>query len=245
MMSRSTLLIFAAVVLVAIAASSSVGFLIGNYQTASFQSAIIPLDRNTTVTTTVTPGPLGSNSPGSVPVVPNPYEYSLIFQGTTQTWYVPVVFLGQGTTNQMYVNYDCDGPCPTSDSSISSMSIPSSLPKSTLIFANGETSQTNNLIFSYGSVVNQVGTSETILYDVSVRASGAGYYTFALPYGCTPGPVIYVKTPGSSFDYSPISNWLQILHIDGISCSDSIQVTILGITDSYYTDIPVEVNFTG
>ncbi len=241
-MSKASIVVLALVLLVSIVASSSFGYLVGSDQTRSFQSAIVALNQTKTVTATVTTPTSGSLPSGSVPVLPSPFEDSVNIRGSSSTWYVPIIFLGQGSRAQLYVNYHCDGPCSSGNTSISSLGITASLPEGFSISGNGVVTPTSNLSFSSASIVEIENTSETLLYTVSVSYPGVGYYTFSLPYGCLLEPVIYVKAAGSNYDYAPITSWLQASKASSMNCSDRVQVTILGFTNSYYTEIPLQLS---
>ena len=179
-----------------------------------------------------------STPPGAYPVVPNPFQFSVNFEGASETWYIPLVYLGQGTSVQMYVNYYCSDACGSY--SISSLRISSDLPDGYSIASNGKVSKTIDVSFSSASIVNLENLSETVLYVVSIASTSSGFYTFSLPSGCTPEPVLYIKTGTTS--YAPLANWLRSLNSADIGCSDAIETTILGFTNSYYTQIPILVN---
>jgi len=228
---------------VAIVASSSAGYILGSGPVRQFQSAVVALNPVTTVTTTVSASSSTVLVVGSVPLEPDPYEYSLIFSSAGTTWYVPIVFLAGGTVGQMYVNYVCSARCPGNNpESILPSNISSDLPEGFSLGQTGKLNPTESLRFQSAAVIYSQNRSETILYTFSL--AGNGYYTFSFPFGCSQEPILYVKPAGSSFNYSPIKVWLQSLSADSIRCSDRFQVTILGFTNSYYTQIPVLVNTT-
>ncbi len=233
--SKYAWLVIILVILASVVASSSIGYLLGsNYP----QNGPVSLNQTKTVTDTVTetsgPSPSG---PGLL--APDPYEYSVAFEGTSELWYVPIVFFAPGTAGELYVNYNCGVRCPENYSSISSMDLTEELPQAFSISENGELAQSAGVNFSVGPVVEVQNTSETILYDVSISAPG--YYTFSLPFGCTPEPIVYAKTAGSNSNYTLIMDWAKSLVTSGMNCSDVMQVTILGFTNSNYTDIQVAV----
>jgi len=242
MVSKSILVVLILAIFVSVVASSSLGYLVGSQQSNSFQSAIIALNQTKTVTTTITASALAALPAGSFPIQPNPFEFSEDFEGSISIWYMPLVFLGEGSTSQMYVNYDCDGPCGFGNGSISNLGIVSSVPSSYSISQEGKISPTTSISFTSGSLVESKNTSETIVYTVSISAASGGFYTFAIPYGCNPEPVLYIKT--GTITYSPLDNWLKSINPADIGCSDSVQTTILGFTNSYYTEIPLQLNST-
>ena len=218
-MLKPTVVVIIFLMIVSIIASVSVGYLVGKGQSQSFQSAVVSPNQTRTVTTTFTNV---SPAPVSMPIEPSPFEYSFVFKGDSVTWYVPIVLIGEGTTSQLYVNYDCDGPCRSPDSSISSLGIAPVVPQSYSISESGNATSTSNVSFTSGSVVKLENTSETILYTVSVSSTGAGYYTFSTPFGCTPGPILYVKVPSSASNYTPIANWLQSIKASRANLSTSV-----------------------
>lgn len=230
------------VILVSIISSSSIGYIVGTGQSRSFQSAIVALNQTKTVTDTLIQNATESALPDSIPIQANPFEYTEGFEGDTTVWYVPIVFLGRDSTSQMYVNYDCDGPCSSFNSKISSMGITASPPESFAISQNGRIVSTSDIQFSSGSIVEYENTSETVLYTLTISPSSSGYYTFSIPFGCIPEPVLYVKT--SQTDYGPLDGWLGSTVASNVSCSDQVEVTILGFTNSYYTDVRLLVNST-
>jgi hypothetical protein len=240
-MSKSSLIVLFLVLLVSIVASSSIGYIVGSGPSRSFQSAIIGLNQTRTVTSTVSESSTLA-FPGSIPIEPNPYEFSLNFEGNSALWYVPIVFLGQGSAVETYVNFNCNGPCQSTNASISHMGITSELPKAFLINQNGKLSTTSDITFTSARIVELENTSETILYTIMISSSSAGYYTLTIPFGCSIEPVLYVKVAGIS--YSPLENWLRTLKSANLSCSDNIEVTILGFTNSYFTEVPIQINST-
>jgi hypothetical protein len=238
-MEKSTVSVLIVTFVICLVAGSSFGYVIGSNQSKSFESEVVALNPTITVTLTRTEGSPVASSLGSVPVSPDPFESSENVSGTGTTWYVPIVFLAAGTTTNLYVNYDCSGACPGSNSdSISSMGL--TFPMAYALASTGKLVSTTGMNFTSSSVVYNQNTSETVLYKISIAQEG--YYTFSLPNGCFPEPIVYVKQPGTSFNYSPIANMLQSINPDDVGCSDVVQVTILGFTGAYYTEIPIQLN---
>jgi hypothetical protein len=242
MISKTTTVVLFLVILVAIVASSSIGYIIGTSGSRSFQSAIIGLGETTTITKTITQNSASNSSsePGSVPVSPNPYEFSVNFYQSSSTWFIPLVYLGQGTVAQMYVNYDCTITCTGNNQSISSFFLTSVLPESFSIGSNGKLSNTSMITFKSASIIFLQNYSETVLYTLQITPGASGFYTFSEPFGCLPNPVLFVKT--GTVSYEPLIEWLRSLKASEIGCSDELQVTILGFTNSYYTEIPLRVS---
>jgi hypothetical protein len=77
---------------------------------------------------------------------------------------------------------------------------------------------------------------------LSISIGSSGYYSFYLPFRCAPEPVLYVKT--TTTNYGPISNFVKSFKAQGAGCSDDYEVTILGFTNSYYTEGPFVANST-
>jgi hypothetical protein len=130
MASKFTFIVLILVILVSFVASSSLRYIVGSQQSNSFQSAIVALNQTKTVTTTVTAGTLAALPVGSLPIQPNPFEFSVNFERTSATWYIPLVFLGHGSKAQMFVNYDCEGCCEFGNASISALGVNSFAPPS-------------------------------------------------------------------------------------------------------------------
>jgi len=239
-MPKSTVIVLILVILVSIVASSSFGYLVGSGQSQSFQSAVVALNQTKTVTVTIVNSSSLPTLSGSYPIQPNPFEFSVYFQGRSATWYMPLIFLGKGSTSQMYVNYICAGSCGSGNSSIAAQGITDSLPRSFSISETGKLSPSPDISFSTASIVDLEKNSETVLYTLTISASSSGYYTFSIPFGCIPEPVLYVKA--ATTDYGPLLSWLKSMNTAEIGCSDAYDVTILGFTNSYYTEIPLVVN---
>jgi hypothetical protein len=239
-MPKSTVIVLILVILVSVVASSSLGYLVGSGQSQSFQSAVVALNQTKTVTVTVVNSSSFPTLSGSFPVQPNPYEFSAYFQGRSAMWYIPVVFVGKGSTAEMYVNYNCAGSCGSANSSIAIRGITETLPHGFSISETGKVSPSTDISFGAASIVELEKNSETVLYTLTISPSSSGYYTFSIPFGCFPEPVLYVKTAAA--DYGSLIDWLRSLNTAQVGCSDIYNVTILGFTNSFYTEIPLMVN---
>lgn len=241
-MQKSSVAVLIIAILLAVVASSSAGYLVGSSQSKSVQSAIERLNPTQILTTTIFENSQGSA--GSIPISPNPFQYSESISRSGVIWYVPIEFFGRGESLQMYVNYQCEQNYCPGGNTIGSLAILADGAQSFSINQNGVIREDSNLNFTNETMLYQQNDSETILYDITVSPNALGLYTFSVPFGCTLEPVVYVKTAGTSFDYSPVATWLQGVKPSQVECSDQIQVTILGFTNAFYTVIPVEINST-
>lgn len=211
-MEESTTAALVVVFLICILAGSSLGYIIGSSQGKSFQSTVVALSPTVTETVTATVNSPTSGSPGSVPVTPDPYDYTDTVSGSSVTWYVPVVFLAIRASSQLYVNYNCNGQCPgLNPDSIASPGL-NSLPQSFTLESDGRLVTTFGINFSSSVVVYYANSSETITYELTIGQNG--YFTFSLPYGCTPEPIIYVKEQGTIFNYDPVVKMLRSTNLN-------------------------------
>jgi hypothetical protein len=103
-MQKSSLVVLILAVLVSIVASGSLGYLIGSGPFDSFQSTVVALNQAKTVTTTVVNYTAVSLPSASTPIEPNPFDATVFVRGSSLTWYVPIIYLGRGSTSQMYVS---------------------------------------------------------------------------------------------------------------------------------------------
>ena len=142
--------------------------------------------------------------------------------------------------SQLYVNYECDVPCTSNNSSITSLHLQSLIPETFALNENGNVTVTSDLTFMSAKVVDLQNSTETVLYELSIATTSRGYYSSNLPYGCSVEPILYVKDDSSGPDSNLIRNWLGNVET-GAACWDEVQVTILGFTNSYYAEIPFKV----
>jgi len=175
----------------------------------------------------------------STPIEPNPFGVTVFVRGSSLTWYVPIIYLGRGSTSQMYVNYVCL-ECDLANASFDFLRINLQQPQSFSIDDQGQISNTTGISFSVPSVAQLGNDSETVLYTLSVPVGSAGFYSFSLPFGWAPEPVLYVKT--TTTNYGPILNFVKSFKAQTPGCFEDYEVTILGFTNSYYTEVPLVIN---
>jgi hypothetical protein len=184
---KTSLLVVILVILVSIVASSSLGYLIGSGPFQSFQTTVVALSQTKTVTTTVVNYTVASQPTASTPIEPDPFDPVIYIRGSSLTWYVPIIYVGRGSTSQMYVSYVRPG-CNPRNTSFDFLGINSQQPENFSINDQGKISNTTGVTFSLPAVVELVNDSETVLYTFSISPATSGYYSFSLPFACTPEP---------------------------------------------------------